>query len=528
MKKYNVIILVLLYISLLLLRNVIYPVSSKEVLLGDTNIKGDVNGDGEVNTQDYIIVRKYIMKSMSLTSNQISIVDMNNDGNVNSLDYILIRKSILNGGSQTPTPAPTPTAIAVEGISVSKNNIEIIEGESVTITATVSPSNASNKSVTWTSSNPSIVTVENGVIKGIGKGTATVTATTNNGKSATVTVKVLGDVIHFLRTGKGRYGNTIIIESRGEFAIFDASGLDNQGPVTDAYLAQLGIDKDTVIKYAIVSHMHNDHAAYMDDIISKYNVQNVIYKDYNCKCNSKGCSATDGDYVIQDMYKDIINAAKKKNIPRIDLGKKDGSKKLELGNFILSFYNVGDQFCYGDNKQNASLNVDSLGIVLTIKKGDNEMLTYLAADMQDGKYENEKVIANKIAKDYNYKTFEVYQAAHHGVNEGINDTKFKFKYPVITHSIGSLCERHLRKADGIANSLSIIYNHMKNNEKIYFSSARSVRAHYTNNGVVMEGGEVLECSDKTCKDGKSAWKLLDKNSAKRDENDKCVKYVLED
>ena len=115
MKKYNVIILVLLCISLLLLRNVIYPVSNQEVLLGDTNIKGDVNGDGEVNTQDYIIVRKYIMKSMSLTSNQISIVDMNNDGNVNSLDYILIRKSILNGGSQTPT------TVAVGGISVNKS-----------------------------------------------------------------------------------------------------------------------------------------------------------------------------------------------------------------------------------------------------------------------------------------------------------------------------------------------------------------------------------------------------------------------
>ena len=178
MKKYNVIVLVLLCISLLLLRNAIYPTSSKEVLLGDANKKGDVNGDGKVNTQDYIIVRKYIMKSMSLTSSQISIVDMNNDGNVNSSDYILIRKSIVNGeGNQTPTS----TTIAVEGISISKNNIEVSLGGSDRLTATVSPSNASNKSVTWTSSNPSIVTVENGVIKGIGEGTATVTATTNNG-----------------------------------------------------------------------------------------------------------------------------------------------------------------------------------------------------------------------------------------------------------------------------------------------------------------------------------------------------------
>lgn len=480
-------------------------------------IKGDVNGDNKVGASDYVLVRKYLMKTGNLNNDQIKQADMNGDNKITSSDYVLIRKTILGIIEE------------VSEIKLNSTSLEMYGGDSAILIATISPSDAINKDITWTTSNPRVASVDNNgkVIANV-SGTSIITATTNNGKSATVTVKVLGDVIHFLRTGKGRYGNTIIIESRGEFAIFDASGLDNQGPVTDAYLAQLGIDKDTVIKYAIVSHMHNDHAAYMDDIISKYNVQNVIYKDYNCKCNSKGCSATDGDYVIQDMYKDIINAAKKKNIPRIDLGKKDGSKKLELGNFILSFYNVGDQFCYGDNKQNASLNVDSLGIVLTIKKGDNEMLTYLAADMQDGKYENEKVIANKIAKDYNYKTFEVYQAAHHGVNEGINDTKFKFKYPVITHSIGSFCERHLRKADGIANSLSIIYNHMKNNNKIYFSSARSVRAHYTNNGVVMEGGEVLECSDKTCKDGKSAWKLLDKNSAKRDNNDKCVKYVLED
>ena len=472
-------------------------------------IIGDVNNDEKVSSLDYLLIKKHILRTSELTADALKRADVDNNGVVNALDYINIRKIIINGKEPTPS-------VSVSKISL--NSSMVIEvGEIKTLKATIEPANATDKTITWTSSDSSIVTVnQDGTIKGNRQGKAIITASCGN-VSTTVEIRVSSDIIHFIHTSTGGYGNAILIESNGEYAMFDASDHRNTGKVIDKYLNNLGIDSKTPIKYVIVSHMHDDHAAYIDEIILKRNVKNIIYKNYY-----KECSSSESGDTYQKMYTDILNAVKKKGVNRVDLGKKDGSKKIKVGNFTISFYNVGDRYCYGDNKGHVSLNVDSLGIVLSITKNNKEMLTYLAGDMQNGKYDEEETIANKVAKDYNYKVFDVYQAAHHGVNMGIDKSKLKFKYPIITHSIGSLCNRHLTKADGVAESVSIIYNHMKNNNKLYFSSARSVQVNYTNKGITINGGEVLECSDKTCKDGKKAWQLLNKKSVKG-----CDAYVLE-
>lgn len=83
----------------------------------------------------------------------------------------------------------TVDSILVESISIG-DDFEMSIGGSKQLECTLTPSNATDRNVTWTSSDESVATVSDGKVTAVGKGTATVTATTTNGKTATVTVIV--------------------------------------------------------------------------------------------------------------------------------------------------------------------------------------------------------------------------------------------------------------------------------------------------------------------------------------------------
>ncbi|MDD5949192.1 MAG: glycoside hydrolase family 9 protein, partial [Lachnospiraceae bacterium] len=80
----------------------------------------------------------------------------------------------------------------VSSVSLNKKTLSLLKGESDTLSATVTPSTATDKSVTWKSSNESVATVDTtGKVTAVGKGTATITVTTTDGnKTATCTVTV--------------------------------------------------------------------------------------------------------------------------------------------------------------------------------------------------------------------------------------------------------------------------------------------------------------------------------------------------
>ena len=81
---------------------------------------------------------------------------------------------------------------AVKSVKLNKKSLTIVKGKTATLKATVSPSNASNKGVTWKSSNKSVATVSSkGVVTAKKAGTATITVTTKSGnKKATCKVTV--------------------------------------------------------------------------------------------------------------------------------------------------------------------------------------------------------------------------------------------------------------------------------------------------------------------------------------------------
>ena len=75
-----------------------------------------------------------------------------------------------------------PTTVNVTGITLSQTEAAVtIGGETLTLTATVAPDDATDKTVTWTSSDPTVATVANGVVTAVAAGTATITAIATNG-----------------------------------------------------------------------------------------------------------------------------------------------------------------------------------------------------------------------------------------------------------------------------------------------------------------------------------------------------------
>lgn len=74
-----------------------------------------------------------------------------------------------------------PDTVAVKSISLDSDAISIKVGSSATIYVRFTPGNASNQNIIWTSSDESVAVVSEGIVKGIDAGTATITATSEDG-----------------------------------------------------------------------------------------------------------------------------------------------------------------------------------------------------------------------------------------------------------------------------------------------------------------------------------------------------------
>ena len=102
----------------------------------------------------------------------------------NSSRYIAIKSIIV-----TYTPSSDP--ISVSSVSLDPASCSLIVGETKSLTATISPSNATNKNVSWSTNNSSVATVENGIVTAVGEGTCKITVTTEDGsKTAECAVTV--------------------------------------------------------------------------------------------------------------------------------------------------------------------------------------------------------------------------------------------------------------------------------------------------------------------------------------------------
>ena len=71
--------------------------------------------------------------------------------------------------------------IPVSGVTLSQTKLSLLKGATAKLTATVSPTGATNRKVTWSSNNTTVATVENGTVTAVSAGNAIITVTTEDG-----------------------------------------------------------------------------------------------------------------------------------------------------------------------------------------------------------------------------------------------------------------------------------------------------------------------------------------------------------
>ena len=226
--------------------------------------------------------------------------------------------------------------VAVTSVAVSSKTLNLEVGQTGTLTATVTPDNATDKTVTWTSSNDKVATVVDGTVAAVGEGTATITATAANGKKDTckVTVKVPAHKLTETKAvpatctedGKEAYWTCSVCKKM--FADKDGKK-EIKAPVKVAALGHdVVLNKTPVVAGVPGTQMalfsatckNCDKTVYVANLIMPENTINVIAKqsDNSKKDFSKavtfGVKASDSKetlkFTIDPVTDDIVKAAK--------------------------------------------------------------------------------------------------------------------------------------------------------------------------------------------------------------------------
>jgi uncharacterized protein YjdB len=132
-------------------------------------------------------------KAVSWNSSNVSVAAVS-DGVVTAVaaGNAVITVTTTDGGYQANcTVTVSSTAISVTDVSLNKPSASLFVGETEVLTATITPSNATNQNITWSSSAPSVAAVSAGLVTAVGAGNAVITVTTTDGgKTAACNVTV--------------------------------------------------------------------------------------------------------------------------------------------------------------------------------------------------------------------------------------------------------------------------------------------------------------------------------------------------
>ena len=134
-------------------------------------------------------------KTLAFTSSNESVATVSADGTVTA---IAAGEAVITATSSNGIKGTCRVTVAEESwVYLSDEEITLVVGDEKTLTATVTPEDAPDKTVTWASSAPDVASVDAGKVKALKEGAAVITATAANGKSAQCKVNVEAAAVEF-------------------------------------------------------------------------------------------------------------------------------------------------------------------------------------------------------------------------------------------------------------------------------------------------------------------------------------------
>lgn len=185
-------------------------------------------------------------KNVTWTSSNTSKVTVTPNGTTATLNFIGVGSSTITCASVSDpsikaTCVCSVNKIAVTGISLDKSSLNGDVGSSYWVQATISPSNATNKNVTWTSNNESVArVVDDGSVNGnphirygkvtcVGAGTATITATSADNSSKKTSCAITAVDRYTVTVIEGKYGwNWCVVTNKNDLYNNDYNGINLQ------------------------------------------------------------------------------------------------------------------------------------------------------------------------------------------------------------------------------------------------------------------------------------------------------------
>lgn len=160
------------------------PILTEEIVLGDSAVQLKPGETKELTAA--VLPENATDKNITWTSGDETVATVDSHGTITALEpgQTTITATAQDGSGVSAACQVTVLPILTEEIALSDSAIKLDIGATKTLTATVLPENATNKTVTWTSSNETIATVDsNGTITAMKSGEAIITATAQDGSS---------------------------------------------------------------------------------------------------------------------------------------------------------------------------------------------------------------------------------------------------------------------------------------------------------------------------------------------------------